>query len=144
MLLTAQAPKITVNTFHFLSSFSIGRTIWKWYEGMAIRAFVRYKLKLETNTPLIKNISITVAKKELERVDRMVKFLEGTKKYFDLVRDEKHFVRFYTSFLEVYNLLLDIQEKLENKVYPHYYAQASEKALAKAWNSPEDDHWDNY
>jgi hypothetical protein len=144
MLLTAQAPKFTVNTFHFLSSFSVGRTIWKWYEGMAIRAFVRYKEKLETNRPLIKNTSIARAKKELENADLMVKFLEEAKKYFDLLRDEKPFVKFYTIFLEVYNLLLDIQERLENQAYPHYYAQASEKALAKAWNSPEDDHWDNY
>lgn len=143
MVLTAQPPKFTVTIFHFLSYFNL-RTIWKWYESFAVYVFSKYKNSLEANKENVKNYTIANAKKELKKVDSYINWLEKYKPYFEIVKDEKPFVKFYAHFLEAYYALSDIQEALENKVYPHYYAQASEKALAKAWNSPEDEHWDNY
>lgn len=144
MILTASPPLFTINVFHFLSSFKIGRIIWKWYESVAIQAFTKYKQNLETNKSMIAQVSLQKAQKELKRVDNVVKSLTKAKKYFDLVKEDESLKAVHGSFLQAYNALLEFQELLENKIHPHYYAQLSESALAKAWNSPEDDHWDNY
>ena len=135
-------PKQIVFRLNLLSSFSFGRLIWRWYEPIAIAQLKKCKQKILETAKNHKNISIQNAKKELKTVDKLVEWLEKTKIYLDILKQEPLFNQFYQEFIAVYHAFLDIQLDLEDASEPHYYAQLSQSVIQD--DKEEDEYWSNY
>ena len=126
-----------------LSGFNAAKAVWDQYEQFAVSKVEESTMKLRGAMYYLKNMSTKEAEQELHMLSLLLPALEKMRNEIEPVTD-KRFRRFRSAALEFIATTEQLADGLQDITDIHGAYKASIPVLAGDWDSPEDDHWDNY
>ncbi|OQX21828.1 MAG: hypothetical protein BWK75_02275 [Candidatus Altiarchaeales archaeon A3] len=143
MELTSTYSNTLLETISVLNTFSLSKFVWKKYEKFAIPKIEDSTIKIRGTFYYLNNLKPKQAEQELRTLNQFEPLLSQLKQQLELI-DDAEFLKFKKTALDFFTALEEITDTLNEITDIHSAYKRSIPVLAKDWDSPEDNHWDNY
>ncbi|PKP61059.1 MAG: hypothetical protein CVT88_01140 [Candidatus Altiarchaeales archaeon HGW-Altiarchaeales-1] len=143
MELTSTYSNTLLEMISVLNTFSVSKFVWKKYEKFAIPKIEDSTIKIRGTFYDLNNLKPKQAEQELQTLNQFKPLLYQLKQQLELIEDME-FLKFKNTALDFFTTLKEITDTLNEITDIHSSYKRAMPVLAKDWDRPEDNHWDNY